>query len=630
MTTNWKRLAALCLGVALSIAFAPTAGAQDAPKDSETAEGDIEFDEQAPDEENADDETGSESVAKALERAVESEVSDAAKDNSPEDLLNLATELKLSATSLVDLTKVVSLCNKAEKLGLDDDNREFAKQLRISAQLDRGLAVAQIFMDPDLALEQLPRGWEGLRDNAIGDFNAALAEYSDVPIAQLSLGRLLMLADKKEEAKKAFDAAINSEDASADADAKALALMFRAMLEDDASTAAPFLEKAIALVPKGNPKLYAQYSAYLEMSSRLDEALKQIDKAIELAPDDPEFKKLKAGLLVKARRTDEAKRLFEEATKDSEDNLLVQIEKGQFLASTNDYQGALDVYSKLAEKYDGPGIYFLRGAVYAQMKEYAKAIADANQALKRDSDMLQALRLKGIVYLQMEKYDDAARTFGLLKRKSKSDAEKLEATTQIAFALSKKGLYKRASEMLKKELEKEGASENVELLRSLADMELLFGHWEEAARLYDRLLAVVPKDSGVLNNYAWLLATCPEEQYRDGKRALEYAKASAEETFYAAPHILSTLASAYAEIGDFESATSWSQKAVELGEIEEHESLDSLKKELESYKENKPWRETSEIQEEVEESEPEKAKPEEATSNENNGDAAQDGDEKSE
>ena len=269
------------------------------------------------------------------------------------------------------------------------------------------------------------------------------------------------------------------------------------------------------------------------------------------------------------------------------------VEKGQFLASIDDYDAALALYTDLLAKYDGPGLYFLRGALYAQQKNFRQALADANQALRRDANLLPALRLKGVIYLEMERYDDAVRTFTQLRDKSKDDAGKLEAKTQIAYALSKQGKYKTASELLKKELEKQ--PDNVELLRSLADMELLFGHWGEADRLYKRLLEIDPKDSGVLNNYSWLLATCPEDQYRDAARALEYGKQAAEATLYAAPHILSTLAAAYAEGGDFESARSWSQKAVELGEKENHESLDSLKKELESYKENKPWRETSEV-----------------------------------
>jgi tetratricopeptide (TPR) repeat protein len=253
----------------------------------------------------------------------------------------------------------------------------------------------------------------------------------------------------------------------------------------------------------------------------------------------------------------------------------------------------------MAKKFNGPGVYFLRGALYAQMKDYDKALQDADAALERDPNMLQAIRLKGLVLIQREEYDKAIRVLEQLRRKSNDKAEKLEATQQIAYVVSKQGYYKRASEMLKKELEK--TPENAELIRSLADMELLFGHWQNAIDLYEKLITIDPKDSGALNNYSWLLSTCPDEAFRNGERALEMAKTASEETFYKQPHILSTLAAAYAELGDFETARSWSQKAVELGEKTQHESLDSLKKELETYKENKPWREEeSEIMTEIE------------------------------
>lgn len=609
MSLSWKRLSiyfavsAVAAAVSISMSFAdePEPVLPDAPAaesaeqaeppaapepEAEAGEPKLEVDEEDPKEEEG-------SIDEELEKVVEKELGESTKENSAEELINLATELKLSATTLLDLTKVVSLLNKAEKMGLDEENKEFAHQLKVSARLDRGLAVAQLFMSPELNLDELPRGWQALRNNAIGDLEYALKENPDMPIANLSLGRLYMIAEREADAKKTLELAISSEDEYTENSVKVLALMFRALLENDPRAAIPFVEKAIEIEPEAEPRLYSQYSAYLQLTGRTDEALKQIDRAIELAPDVPDYKKEKAILLAKIKRIDEARKLFDEATAGAESNVALMVEKGQFLASIDDYDAALALYTDLLAKYDGPGLYFLRGALYAQQKNFRQALADANQALRRDANLLPALRLKGVIYLEMERYDDAVRTFTQLRDKSKDDAGKLEAKTQIAYALSKQGKYKTASELLKKELEKQ--PDSVELLRSLADMELLFGHWGEADRLYKRLLELDPKDSGVLNNYSWLLATCPEDQYRDAARALEYGKQAAEATLYAAPHILSTLAAAYAEGGDFESARSWSQKAVELGEKENHESLDSLKKELESYKENKPWRETSEV-----------------------------------
>ncbi len=78
---------------------------------------------------------------------------------------------------------------------------------------------------------------------------------------------------------------------------------------------------------------------------------------------------------------------------------------------------------------------------------------------------------------------------------------------------------------------------------------------------------------------------------RDGKKALELALKACEATDYKQAHILSTLAAAYAETGDFEKAREWSKKTVELATEEDNPQLDQLKQELESYQKDKPWRE---------------------------------------
>ena len=70
-----------------------------------------------------------------------------------------------------------------------------------------------------------------------------------------------------------------------------------------------------------------------------------------------------------------------------------------------------------------------------------------------------------------------------------------------------------------------------------------------------------PEESGLLNNLAWVLATSPNDKVRDGKRSIELATKACELTEYKEAHILSTLASGYAEEGDFETAKKWSAKA---------------------------------------------------------------------
>ena len=131
--------------------------------------------------------------------------------------------------------------------------------------------------------------------------------------------------------------------------------------------------------------------------------------------------------------------------------------------------------------------------------------------------------------------------------------------------------------------------------RGRADAYLNAGRHAEAVEDYDRAMTALPEDSSLLNNFAWVLATSPDDAVRDGKRAVKIGSKACELTDHNQAHILSTLAAAYAETGDFESARQWSKKAVDLSE----EAMKSdLEKELESYKKEKPWRERKEESEE--------------------------------
>ena len=66
------------------------------------------------------------------------------------------------------------------------------------------------------------------------------------------------------------------------------------------------------------------------------------------------------------------------------------------------------------------------------------------------------------------------------------------------------------------------------------------------------------------------------------------ATKACEMTGYKTPHILSTLAAAFAEEGNFETAIKWSKEAVNM---DDPEHAEQLVKELESYREGRPWRE---------------------------------------
>lgn len=87
------------------------------------------------------------------------------------------------------------------------------------------------------------------------------------------------------------------------------------------------------------------------------------------------------------------------------------------------------------------------------------------------------------------------------------------------------------------------------------------------ARAADELTALVemvPDEAEVHRLLARILATCNDESVRNGRRAVSEATTACELTKWGDPDCLDTLAAAYAEAGDYDSAVKWEKKAIDL------------------------------------------------------------------
>ena len=94
---------------------------------------------------------------------------------------------------------------------------------------------------------------------------------------------------------------------------------------------------------------------------------------------------------------------------------------------------------------------------------------------------------------------------------------------------------------------------------------------------------------------AWILATCPEERYRDGRKAVAFAESalnkisSEEDTTSEQANIIGTLAAAYARIGQFDKAVAMQRKAIDLlrgetsGSESEEKRLGKFRQRLDLY-----------------------------------------------
>ncbi len=115
------------------------------------------------------------------------------------------------------------------------------------------------------------------------------------------------------------------------------------------------------------------------------------------------------------------------------------------------------------------------------------------------------------------------------------------------------------------------------------------GEYYAAISHYTRAIELDPDYHLAYNNLAWVLATCSQQRFRDGKKAVELAKRACELSQWKEPHVIATLAAAYAEAGDFDEAIKWENKALEFPDFAVRYKKRSQKR-LQLYKERKPYR----------------------------------------
>jgi tetratricopeptide (TPR) repeat protein len=105
--------------------------------------------------------------------------------------------------------------------------------------------------------------------------------------------------------------------------------------------------------------------------------------------------------------------------------------------------------------------------------------------------------------------------------------------------------------------------------------------YEKAKDLFFKLLKENPDDYQILNNLAWLYATAEDPAYRNGKKAVRYAR----EALAIAPndyHVWSTLAEAHYVSGNYKKAYT---AAKQMAEMATRYARNLTEKEVDSYNE---------------------------------------------
>ena len=93
------------------------------------------------------------------------------------------------------------------------------------------------------------------------------------------------------------------------------------------------------------------------------------------------------------------------------------------------------------------------------------------------------------------------------------------------------------------------------------------GKYAEALKEFNYLVSIHPRSvtfARVLSDRAWFQATCANSSFRNGHQAVKDAKAACSIMQWKDEDMIDTLAAAYAETGDFDSAVRYAAQALSV------------------------------------------------------------------
>ena len=216
--------------------------------------------------------------------------------------------------------------------------------------------------------------------------------------------------------------------------------------------------------------------------------------------------------------------------------------KGELDSSIKDFTEALKLDPKDADSY------FSRGNARKRKGELDTAISDFTEVISLNPKDPAPYNNRGNAWRSKGEFDKAIRDF----------SESIRVTPNDAIPYNNRGNAWKSK-----------------------------GEFDKAVMDFTESIRLDPRFSAPYANIAWLKATCPDDRYRDGKNAIEFATKACGLTAWKSSKTLTTLAAANAETGDFVNAIKWGEKSLDLAPEDERKFAAEL---LDLYRANMPYR----------------------------------------
>lgn len=315
-------------------------------------------------------------------------------------------------------------------------------------------------------------------------------------------------------------------------------------------------ETVLQAALKNNPKdLQLRQSLGLVYAARnqFDRAIEQFRACLEIEPKDVSVRLHLARSQMESGRYDDSQKTLDEARTLDPNQMGVYTAQYELYLRQNRLDEAIGILRGLLEKHpDDTGIQYQVAATFARAGKLADSMQQLDALLERAPKHAQARYLLGAIH--------------------KAQGRKVEARAAWERTIADNPKY-------------------VDAYTGLADLASADKDYARVESVLRAGLTQLPDTAILLNGIALLYASCPEDQRRNGKQAVELAENVCRATNNRVPFFLDTLAAAYAEVGRFDEAVRTAEQAIDLAtRAGDKKQAEAIAQHRALYEQRKPFR----------------------------------------
>ncbi|MCL4538100.1 MAG: tetratricopeptide repeat protein [Bacteroidetes bacterium] len=360
---------------------------------------------------------------------------------------------------------------------------------------------------------------------------------------------------------------------------------------DHPNKAAVLYEKALQMMGPNLPTMMQLVKIY-NSTNQFDKSIAVINEMLKIDPSNDALNEMLADLYMQVGKNEEALRILKKLMDENKDDYTLKARAATAYLRMKDFEDAdslLDtvftsdstkvdakfaiaqfylnemqqdstvapfaerIFAKLLQMYpDDPRAYFMAGLGASYVKKDSIAAEYLRKSISIDSTNVNAWQALGVLYYQRKDYVKMA---AVMSEAVKHFPEDYRTNLFLGLALNQEGKNLEAVRPLEKALSLKPTDQDV--LSVLGQVYEALHRYDDAYRLYDTALKIDPKNSLILNNYAYSLS----ERDVQLDKALQMAKLAIELDPKNSAY-LDTMGWVYYKLGEYEKAADFVKKAL--------------------------------------------------------------------